>query len=628
MSQQTVSASSLHVRGDRIMLAVLGGYTLLSLALSPWYGTWAESLGIGLPVLAVSWAAVHWRSGSLLTRCWLAAALMIDVALTIQQGHGMIELHFGVFVMLAFQLTYRDWRPIISAAGTIAVHHVLFDRLQAAGYPIYLFNHQHTGIGMVAVHAAFVVFESIVLVYLAREAELEARAADQIAAAAARLASGDLSTRAEVGASNAVQSLHSAMATIREVFGQERIEWSSVQEQRQEAARVAEREREQERRAVELERERREAEQRREREQAARERAAAEELKRRIDEILIVVSAASQGDLSRRIARTSDDEVGRLGDGLNQFLTDMSGSLTGVARLAVELTSASKGLSGTSEGLTTVATTVASQAHDGSSASSRVELNAQSVAAATEEMDASIREIARSASEAAAVAREAVDAANDTNGTMSRLAESSIAIGKVVQTITGIARQTNLLALNATIEAARAGEVGRGFAIVAGEVKSLANETASATEDISHRIQAIQQDTAAAVEAIRRIGGIVGRIDGIQGTIAAAVEEQSTTTTEIGRNAASAARDSSEIARTVSGISESAQVARASAEDTRTAAQSLAVMARDLEAMLAHFQLDGSRTERTDGRPAPAGATPVVEWMTPAENRGRKLVVA
>ena len=114
----------------------------------------------------------------------------------------------------------------------------------------------------------------------------------------------------------------------------------------------------------------------------------------------------------------------------------------------------------------------------------------------------------------------------------------------MIKVITSIAQQTNLLALNATIEAARAGEAGKGFAVVANEVKELAKETAKATEDISQKIEAIQGDTQGAVEAIDQIGTIINQINDIQNTIASAVEEQTATTNEIGRNVAEAAKGS------------------------------------------------------------------------------------
>ena len=139
-----------------------------------------------------------------------------------------------------------------------------------------------------------------------------------------------------------------------------------------------------------------------------------------------------------------------------------------------------------------------------SGAADEVSRNVQTVAAGAEQMGASIREIAPTP-RTPRVAAQAVGAAETTNETVAKLGESSAEIGNVVKVITSIAEQTNLLALNATIEAARAGEAGKGFAVVANEVKELAQETARATEDIARRVQAIQADTTAAVDAIEQI---------------------------------------------------------------------------------------------------------------------------
>jgi len=131
------------------------------------------------------------------------------------------------------------------------------------------------------------------------------------------------------------------------------------------------------------------------------------------------------------------------------------------------------------------------------------------------------------------------------NATVGQLGASSMEIGNVISLITSIAEQTNLLALNATIEAARAGDAGKGFAVVASEVKDLAQETAKATGDISTRVQAIQSDAEAAVEAIGRIVEVIEKINGYSTMIASAVEEQTSTTTEISRSITEAATGSS-----------------------------------------------------------------------------------
>jgi len=153
-------------------------------------------------------------------------------------------------------------------------------------------------------------------------------------------------------------------------------------------------------------------------------------------------------------------------------------------------------------------------------------------------------------------------------------------------------RQTNLLALNATIEAARAGEAGKGFAVVANEVKELAKETAKATEDISQKIDAIQGDTNEAVKAIKEIREIIGQVNDISTTIASAVEEQTATTNEIGRNVTEAAQGTTDIARNITGVAQSAQSTASGATETQAAAASLSQMAADLQSMVSQFRLE------------------------------------
>ena len=344
--------------------------------------------------------------------------------------------------------------------------------------------------------------------------------------------------------------------------------------------------------------------------------------------------AEGEGDLTQRVDQTRQDEIGEVGRWFNQFVAKMEAVISSVAANAQTLAGASEEFSAVSQEMGASAEETSAQAGVVSSAAEEVSHsvnlvsvasgevfgNVQIVAAGAEELNSSIREIARSASDAARVASNAVSVADSTNATVSRLGLSSQEIGAVIKTITSIAEQTNLLALNATIEAARAGEAGKGFAVVANEVKELAKETARATEDISRKIEAIQSDTVAAVEAISEISEIIRQINDFQNTIASAVEEQAATTNQIGRNIDEAARGTSEIGRSIeeaargtgeiaanmTGVAQGAQATATGASQTQSAAAELARMAAELESLMSQFKY-GTTIENGSSGSLPKG---------------------
>ena len=166
MSNQQFSLMTIYRKSDKIMAGVLWVLYGISVAISGMYGTSTEAFVIGLPTAFVPTALMVTAPGRRITRITVGIATMIFSALLIHQAHGMIEMHFSIFVLLAFLLYYRDWLPIVVAAGVIAVHHLAFNYLQAAGAPVYVFNYG-TGFNIVLIHAAFVVFEAGLLVYMA-----------------------------------------------------------------------------------------------------------------------------------------------------------------------------------------------------------------------------------------------------------------------------------------------------------------------------------------------------------------------------------------------------------------------------------------------------------------------------
>lgn len=343
------------------------------------------------------------------------------------------------------------------------------------------------------------------------------------------------------------------------------------------------------------------------RDNSEREIAQAEELRAKIDSILEVVNAAANGDLTQPITVTGSDAVGQMGESLERFFSDLRSSISSIAENATSLAGASEELSANSTQMSTNAEETSSQANVVSAASEEVSQNVSTVATGVDEMNAAIREIAKSAAEAARVSQQAVIIATNTNNTISKLGDSSAEIGKVVNVITSIAEQTNLLALNATIEAARAGEAGKGFAVVANEVKELAKETAKATEDISLKIGAIQNDTQGAVEAIRQISDVINQINDISNTIASAVEEQTATANEMGRNVGEAAKGAGEIAENITAVASAAQSTTQGASNSQQAAGELSRMAAELQGLVSQFKYhrdeSGSRLGKTVGLP-------------------------
>jgi methyl-accepting chemotaxis protein len=319
-----------------------------------------------------------------------------------------------------------------------------------------------------------------------------------------------------------------------------------------------------------------------------------------------LVNRMEEADLNTTLLEDRQDEIGILAHAFDHFAGKIRETLIRVTSTSKRVASATEELNNTSQHIAANSEETSTQANTVAQSAQQVSSNLQSVSAGFDEMTTTIQSIASNAHEAATIASKAVQTAQAANATVGKLGESSAEVGEVIKVITSIAQQTKLLALNATIEAARAGEAGKGFAVVANEVKELARQTAQATEDIGHKITAIQSDTNGAVEAIGTIGSVINQINDISGTIATAVEQQSTTTNEMTRNVSDAAKGSGEITQNIAGVAEAAQSTSTRAHESQKAANHLAAMAEQLSVLVAQFKIDAGADD--DALHAPVGS--------------------
>ncbi|MEM1446627.1 MAG: methyl-accepting chemotaxis protein [Planctomycetota bacterium] len=334
--------------------------------------------------------------------------------------------------------------------------------------------------------------------------------------------------------------------------------------------------------------------------------------------------AEGEGDLTQRIAVKGQDEVGQLGHWFNQFVQRIHDVIVTVNQATNEVASAATEIASTSEEMALGMEEQSSQVTQ--------------ISAAVEEMSASVIEVARKSADASTNAQESGDAAAHGGRVVSETIEEMQAIstavstsaravenlgkrgeqiGEIVATINDIADQTNLLALNAAIEAARAGEHGRGFAVVADEVRKLADRTTSATEEIGESIRAIQDETGNAVnnmnagtqqvesgvakatgagEALTQIVNNATAVAGMIQSIAAATEQQSATSEEVARNL-----------EAITGVT---AAAKQGTDQAAEASLQLSQKAEELLRLVGQFKTDANSTATTTSSDAAVTTDP------------------
>ncbi|MCG8636086.1 MAG: bacteriohemerythrin [Desulfobacterales bacterium] len=284
------------------------------------------------------------------------------------------------------------------------------------------------------------------------------------------------------------------------------------------------------------------------------------------------------GDLTQRIVINTRDEIGELAKWFNTFISRLNNIIVDIGSNSETVTAASGelltvselmaedsgGLAGRSNSVAAAAEEMSASMNTVAAASEQASTNLGTVADAASQMKQTLNEVAQNCDKARHVSDNAAAKVGSASQRVELLGTSARDITQVTEVITDIAEQTNLLALNATIEAARAGEAGKGFAVVASEIKGLASQTADATLDIKEKIKGIQDSTDDTVRDVEQITQVISEVTEIVSTIAAAIEEQSASATEVAENIEQASTGIGEVNENVA---QSSQVSTEIADD-------------------------------------------------------------